>query len=213
MVPGSYTFREQAGEHTFVFTIGSDGLISYGAPVSAFATGAGTNTLNVDGFETTVTSNLSSQWDVDYVIPPWQPAGATRVARTLPGAYVFREQAGEPTFAFTVGGDGLISFDPSLSAYVSGSGTNTLVVDGFEISVTSNLAAQWDVDQLIPPWQPVGATRIARTLPGLLVFREQSVEATFVFRVDTGGLIQDAPALFESLPVSGNGTTALVVGL
>ncbi len=135
-----------------------------------------------------------------------------------PGAYEFcNVRCGGTVFTFTVENDGTVDFDVSLEAYISGRGTDTLVVNGFTVNIdaTALTAATFGLQTVIGAALIVPSMEATVVQPVTLVPASYSFcdvrcgAATFAFSVEDDGTVDFDVALDGFL--SGRGTTTLVV--
>ncbi|MFH1724485.1 MAG: PKD domain-containing protein [Elusimicrobiota bacterium] len=210
-IPGDYSFRSNLGAQNFAFRLGSDGIISYDSSLDAYVDGRGTADLVVRGFPFTVdalslTVGRYSISDVSSLVPNDQ----VHAMAALPGEYSFRSNLGAQNFAFTLGPDGIITYDVSLESYVEGNGTAALVVNGFSFTVDARPLTVGryfigDASSHLPNDQVHTVTAI----PGDYTFASNLGAQKFAFTLGSEGIITYDVSL-ESY-AEGNGTAALVV--
>lgn len=114
-----------------VFTVHNDATITYDPSRQGVLDGTGTSTLIVRGVEINVNAtNLTApSFTVLNTIATGVPTSSIIQDLTvLPGSYTFFALDLSVDFDFTVAENGMVDFDPSLDAEVSGRGTNTLIV-------------------------------------------------------------------------------------
>ncbi len=127
----------------FVFTLNADGTVAYDPSFATVLSGQGTQTLTATGLNFHFVSQLSLNTSNFFIAGlPLQFSSGANSFNLLPGTYYIAYEADLPSgttnvgFQFTLGSDGTISYDSSLSSELSGEGTNTLTVTGVNMQVS-----------------------------------------------------------------------------
>jgi hypothetical protein len=130
-----------------------------------------------------------------------------------PGAYTFAGCGTGIGFSFSVGADGLVSYNPALEVFLDGAGTSGLVVQGFPVTIDGrgltdgfyldNLGNEACLDQ--------SQVQAFTLLPGDYIFLTcTSSPLGLRFTVGPDGKISYDPSL-EPFILDGAGTSGLVV--
>jgi len=210
-LPGTYSIVDtDAVGAPLHFTVSAAGTVSYDPSLEGILTGAGTSTLTVHGVTVTIdATHLSLQaLDVDNANVPLTSQPFTFAA--LPGQVVLADPGEGALVRFTIGQDGTVSYDPSLQGILSGSGTNTLVINGVTVTIdATRLSLQTIiVDGAIRP--ATSAPFTFTGLPGTAYLEDAGGEgATVFFTLNADGTVSYDPSLQGV--VTGNGTNTLVV--
>jgi hypothetical protein len=139
-------------------------------------------------------------------------SNAVTVLDVQPGLHTFCAPASADCFQFSVLNDGTLSFAPELAAYVSGQGSSTLVVTGFDVNfnATALSSSTFNIN-----YNEVGGTHFVNApstftlLPGLYTFCAPASADCFQFSVLNDGMLAFDAALDPI--VGGRGTNALSV--
>jgi cysteine-rich repeat protein len=138
-----------------------------------------------------------------------------RTLNLLPGSYgEFNVPAGSESasFPFMVSPSGTVDFDPSVNAYVSGRGTDTLVVTGLPLTVdaTSLSTVQFGILAGNAGIRPTSSPAVMQLLPGDYAFNSPNTpNIGFPFTFTTGGTVTFDPSV--GTYVSGQNTSTLTV--
>ncbi len=128
VAPGEYSLQ-QAGNDIAAFTVFSDATVDYDASFSGIFSGRGTNTLLVHGQRIVVNTSLqdSGSFTVTPLTQTMDAGGRATQLDLLPDSQLHYT---DPNFSFdfTVDSSGLVQFDASLDAQVSGRGTRELLL-------------------------------------------------------------------------------------
>ena len=229
LTPGIYTlssaltFEVTTTGGAIQFEVTQAGTLDYDSSLDSVLSGRGSTTLTVQGVSLTVDATaLDARLLFSmYGVVSSQSVSSAQVVTLVPGQNEFHIAGQIPNFGFffDMGSDGVIDFDPTLDAYVSGRGTSTLTVTGFPVTIdTSNLTA--------PQFAFMGHQGIDATSGGVSLqlmphgYNLQSAVTTTAttragrvdFTVETDGTITlTNPALEADGIVSGDGTNALAV--
>ena len=213
---GNYRFIGGHGNHTtFHFTVDNAGKVQFDEALDGFVSGRGTDTLVVAGY--TFQADATAMTPQATAVHPLsgQDTTGTRMHTMIgiPGLYIFKGGHGNhTTVIFTVGNDGTIGFEPALDGFVSGRGTDTLVVTGYEFHADATaLSPQPNNVRPLSGQDHTGTRMHTMTgVPGLYLFiGGYGNWTTFKFTVENDGTIDFDPTLDEF--VSGRATDTLVV--
>jgi hypothetical protein len=118
---------DAAGTGAIVFTVNSNGTVSYAPALQGILTGQGTSTLVIHGAAVTIdaTALHTTSLLVDYTIR--ESTSVPFTLRLLPGPDVVADALGHAV-VFTINADGTISYAPSLAGKLLGQGTTTLTI-------------------------------------------------------------------------------------
>jgi hypothetical protein len=188
-----------------------DGKLEFDVSLDAFLSGRGTDTLVVLGFPIDIDATaLSAEFfNIDFG-SAFSTVAITQL-RFLPGTHSFHAPASSNSFFFAITPEGLLEFDGTLDGFVSGRGTDTLVVTGFPITFDATaLGSGFFVIQS-------GAAGVGETetltalslLPGNHRFQEFPTGVAFDFMVSLAGTVDYGMSLDDVL--LGRGTSLLVV--
>lgn len=145
--PGTYDLQFNTNgfpnDPVVTFTVESNGVIDFDASLDGFVSGRGTSTLVLNGFPVTVDgTSLSYRFLNMFWIPgisvlndfeiPLQLLPGTHQLFINTNANSFPEN---PVILFSVSELGEIDFDMSLDGFISGRGTDTLVLNGFPVTI------------------------------------------------------------------------------
>lgn len=215
--PGSYEFQSGAFPLNWTFTVTHEGHLDYVPELDVrqggFLSGSGTTTLVVSGFR--IALNGTSLATTNYAIAnttPWLPATASHTLHLLPGHYQFIQGNGPvPAVDFQVRMDGTIDYPVTSDAFLSGRGTATYSIGGFEITLdgTQLSTATYNVAN-ITSWLPSKDKHTLHLLPGPYQFNQGNgpvPEADFEVRMD--GTVDYAGTSDAFL--TGRGTSTLVI--
>ena len=145
--PGTYDLQFNTkgfpNDPVVTFTVESDGVIDFDASLDGFVSGRGTSTLVLNGFPVTVDgTSLSYRFLNMFWIPGISVLNDFEIPlQLLPGTHqLFINTAANsfpenPVIFFSVNVQGEIDFDMSLDGFVSGRGTDTLVLNGFPVTI------------------------------------------------------------------------------
>jgi hypothetical protein len=212
--PGAYTFHAPPSSPLLVaFTVTATGTVDVDPPVS-YASGSG-STLTVTGLPLTVDATTLSThgWGLGGDAGHGSTSAISTV-NLLPGLHSFQLPAGNSTsqFTFALGSDGSIGSDPVLPVYATGTGTSTLTVAGFPLTVdaTALSANGWGLSGG-EVGRPTAAISTVRLLPGPWRFELPAGHPgmTFVFTLGNDGTL-DFDSSHDAY-VSGRGTATLTV--
>lgn len=143
---GSYQFQPGAGlVGDFRFRVTPGGLIDFDAASDGFLSGRGTDTLVVQGYtidvDATALSNdaflLPNTFGLR-TLPDSLDSSVVQTLTLVPVRGGYRIQVGAAQvgdFRWNVDLNGEIDFDPAFDGFLSGRGTDTLVVQGFAVNV------------------------------------------------------------------------------
>jgi hypothetical protein len=208
MLPGTYQMA--ATEHSgFTFTVSADGTVAYDPGLDTEVSGAGTPTLTVRGAPVTVdaTTLAYTKYSIYLESNGDLTNNGPHTIRLLPGQHSFEPTSTATAVRFTTNLAGTLDYDPALSGFVSGAGTNSLTVRGFPITVDATavdvtsyriLTDLGSLDNLGP--------HTLRVVPGTYQFSVPSVN--FLFQVDGAGTVgYDASQGY----LAGGGTATLTI--
>jgi hypothetical protein len=204
LLPGRHEFV--TGFATIFYTVTPDGRFDYDPALGGFVSGAGTTTLVVRGLPVTVdVTQLSNSgyYLAQDIVAPFDNTTAHTV-RLMPGLHEF--VSGYVTFFYTVTADGRFEYDSSMSSYLDGSGTTTLVVRGLPVTIdATRMAGAFFLANDVGT-QFDNTVHVVRLLPGQHFFFTTAL--SFFFTVQPDGTVDYDPGLTG---VSGRGTSTLVV--
>jgi hypothetical protein len=158
----------------FAFSLDSTGKVDYASGLDGFLDGAGTTTLEVEGYAMTIDAEgLDDTYT--WGIPGFGQFATTPpvTLRMIPGGYVVSHRVFTEQFTFEVDGNGKFQELPATfkGEVVSGTGTSTL-----------RIGVSFDIDVL----QPINAD-------GSSIFREgRTIPVKVELRDDAGALVADA---------------------
>ncbi|MDH5585325.1 MAG: FG-GAP-like repeat-containing protein, partial [Nitrospirota bacterium] len=136
LMPGDHVVRQQNGIGGADFTFTADPAtktVAYAANLDVsqggFLSGQGTTTLVIGGFpiQINATALSTATFDIPGTITGLD-ATVVQPLQMIPGDYQFNPATGT-TFTFTVTPAGTIDFVPALDGFITGRGTNTLVIN------------------------------------------------------------------------------------
>jgi hypothetical protein len=141
--PGVYAYQIGSGQiPDFVFTVTSAGLIDYVAADDTFLSGRGTSTLVIRGFPIRIdATRLTGQG----ILLPSSPSEGEPNAGWITDQTVWllpaqnystlQGPAMTGNFIFDIGLDGLVHYNSAFSGFVSGDGTTTMTLRGYDLCV------------------------------------------------------------------------------
>jgi hypothetical protein len=209
-LPGTYTIvDDEAVGASVQFTVAANGTVSYDPSLEGILTGSGTSTLTVHGITVTIdATHLSLQaLDVDDAIVPLTSQPFTFSA--LPGQLFLADPQEDTALYFTINQDGTIGYDPSLQGIFTGSGTNTLVVNGLTVTIDATRLSLQSiiVDDAIEP--STASPFIFTGLPGSVALVDDGEGAYVTINLNADGTVSYDPSLEGVL--SGSGSSTLVI--
>jgi hypothetical protein len=205
LLPGPHRVYTSTGS-SLPFRVTRTGTVEYD-DTTGLLTGAGSTTLALHGLPVTVDVSSLGYTNTTVGNTGWPAAQPVRTYRLWPDLHLVLTSSGH-RIPFTVTDNGKVAYDASRAGMFTGSGTTTLVVHGF--SVTLNVT---DLDYLNPTINGVPAGPKLRTL-GLLPGPHNLVvgdRASSTFTVTDTGKIQYEPRL-EGILTGAGGTTLTVHG-
>jgi hypothetical protein len=218
--PGTYVLSTYAsGWQPHSFEVLPNGTVAYDPASEAFFSGAGTNTLTVDGltFNLQLSAGFSpSWWSLGGITPLTSGTVRNATVTALPGTYSFSVY-GHSSVSFSLLSDGTISYNSESEPYISGAGTNTLTIDGYPLAIDASALTGEGAPPNDSLWQisrygslDAAPTKTIRVLPGELIFQTYAGPWAYVsFNVGADGLVGYAPAMDGVL--EGAGTPSLFV--
>ncbi len=100
------------------------------------------------------------------VTPKFVDAGSVQDIQLAPGIYGFQFASGyHADFTFQVTGTGTVTYDPAFADFLSGAGTPTLTLSGFEVTLDARALGGIGLILAQMPGQSPFALRTARLLP------------------------------------------------
>lgn len=180
LAPGNYNVQLAPGGFPGVISVSSARTVSYAASLEGTVyTGQGTNTLSLVSYP--ITMDASDLSGTALVVGLENPEPAQTFVYNLPGG-LYRLQGlpgGVQPYVFSVGTDGLVSYDAALEGtVVTGAGTTSIALVGhpirllstqlednvFETRLNNLFVGQQDVTYRLP----VGSFRLQSAIGGLL---------------------------------------------
>jgi hypothetical protein len=131
------------------FGVGLDGLIAYPDRFEGCLSGRGTRTVTFNGFPINVDARQLSTTEFN-IIQAFtlfnQPSGVVQTYRLLPplvGSYGSWQAGGVvwPSLGLTVDFDGHVGYPSSADGWVTGRGTDTLVIHGYPVEIDATATA------------------------------------------------------------------------
>jgi hypothetical protein len=133
LLPGPYQFSTFF--NSFDWSVLASGLVDFAPALDGFASGRGTTTLRVNGYEVQIDGTALGPGTIDLRTFGFAPGAGLDQSQVhslwlVPGTYEYGPPLGSgPTrFTWTLLIDGTIDFNPALEPCVSGRGTNRLTV-------------------------------------------------------------------------------------
>jgi hypothetical protein len=217
VLPGLYRFETPASHAgmTFHFTLGIDGILQFDPALDAYVSGRGTSALTVAGFPLTIDATALSHPDFNMLSGGAGSGLSSQVTtfRFLPttaSPLTFQSPSStQNLFPFTFSTSGIVDYDLSLDAYVSGRGTSTLTISGFPITIDATAVP-------VPDWNIAYAfggpnqVRTARQVPGLYDLHLPASSNNVVYYTVTGLGTIDFDPVYDFC-VRGRGTNVLEV--
>ena len=225
LLPGAYAFgystsaSANAAFLNVIFTVGTDGKISYDSSYNNLMSGSGSTKLTVSGLTENILSLLTADGLNLSGIYTWNQStfgSKPNVLQLLPGKYVIGYFAGSTNgggtfnnFEFAIASNGAISVDPSLLSIVSPNG-NSLTINGalssFDLRHVSGASSfiLADINDNIS----TGSVATLALLPGNHAILAPSYNVDF--KNDSAGAVVPDPT-FSSVQ-TGSGTPVLVYG-
>jgi hypothetical protein len=155
--PGAYLFRV-GPTADFTFAVTPAGTVDYQVSFQAFLSGGGTSTLTIAGFPVTLDARRLSGAGIQLAGPPGQDWITYQRVRMVPAtSYQVRQGCAPASFAFALGLDGKLSYDPNLDlgagGFLHGNGTTTLEFLGYPLYVDARAAggtgiAIWPIHEM-----------------------------------------------------------------
>ena len=213
VLPGTQTIAQYDDPSTACnFTVALNGDVSYEQSLDNVFSGQGTTTLVVNGVTITVNAHLLSDpsigIDYNFLESTTTPFPLT----VLPGTQTISQYDDVGTaFNFMVDGNGNVSFDSSLSSFLSVQNNTTLIISGVTITVdaTALTNTTLQIDQDI--FDSTAAAFSLTVLPGTQTIEEVYNEGTaFSFTVAADGTITGLP--YSSSIVTAQGSTLVITG-
>ncbi len=224
LIPATYGFLVGSGQvATFRWTIAINGAIEYDAEFDDFLGGRGSDTLVVNGHSVRVdarglsgtaiaiasTFGLNLPIDSSTIIPlNLVPIG---------GGYLFQVgSANIGLFRWNISLGGMIEYDVDFDDFLSGRGTDTLEVIGYDIFIDATALGPGSLRIFNiygdPARDPtvVHRMRLIPTPSYSFLFRDPTETCSFQFFVLIDGTLDYDPSLDSC--VSGRGTNTLTVG-
>jgi hypothetical protein len=129
LLPGTNQLWGPGGAaETLAFTVTAAGVVGYDSSLEGILTGAGGNTLVVEGVTFTINATALGNSGLELDGDPNLGTASPITVHVIPGLNVLYSYALNEGFVITVALDGIISYDPSLDNVLSGAGTNTLMI-------------------------------------------------------------------------------------
>ena len=224
LTPGTYSFQPGPGSvMACSFRVTAEGRIDFEAACNSFLSGRGTDTLVVRGH--TIKLDARALSSTGFLLPNgfgladhMMSSTEVRSLTLVPlNAYVFQVGAGAVgNFSWGIDQAGRITYDPAFDAFLSGRGTDTLVVRGHTIKLDAR--ALGNAGFILPNVFGLGDQMMSSTemqtltlvpVRGSYVFRSGVDNARFELNLDHVGFISYAPGFSGSL--FGLGTDTLRV--
>lgn len=221
LLPGAATFADST-QHFFDLTLSPTGAVQLAAGASGAASVAG-SVVTVSGLPVTIDARAFGDGSVSWGISGGRHSGAAsplsgaQTVRLLPGtgAYTWLTAAQVQNFQFTVDASGAVAYpatkDVAQGGFLRGSGTSTLVVEGFPVTLDATGLSE-------TAFGVRGATSVNRStatpvtlhlIPANNYSLEDSAGHGYLFGVDDAGHVTYASGLEGEL--TGGGTTTLGV--
>jgi hypothetical protein len=223
LVPGIYTSAGGNGNHTaFNVTLDQDGKWTYLPGVDGFLSGAGTDTLVIDGYAVSADATGLTPQNMGLIAIQSFHSSVAASWTLVPGLYrIVGGPGNNATFDVTLGNGGHWTYGSGFEDFLSGAGSAVLVVDGFQCFIDARelhdqaLSAYFGllfIDSA--PGRSTDTVQEYSILPGLyrLDVPTPWPGSNFLFNVDNDGLAQNLPPSHLGIPVTGAGTNTLLIG-
>jgi len=224
LTPGAYSLQPGSGSvMACSFSVTAEGRIDFEGACSSFLTGRGTDTLVVRGH--TIKLDARALSSTGFLVPnafgladQMMPSTEVRSLTLVPfNAYVFQVGSGAVgNFSWGIDQAGRITYDPAFDSFLSGRGTDTLVVRGHTIKLDARALSSTGflvpnafglADQMMPSTEVRSLTLVP--LNAYVFQVGAGLLADFSWGIDQAGRITYDPA-FDSF-LSGRRTDTLVV--
>ncbi|MEW6429928.1 MAG: hypothetical protein AB1730_00355 [Myxococcota bacterium] len=221
LLPGAATFVDST-LHRFDLTLSQTGAVQVEPGVASAVSVAGT-VVTVSGLAITIDASAIGDGAVSWGLSGGRHNGApsplsgAQTVRLLPGSgpYTWVTAAQVQSFQFTVDASGAVTYpsakDVSQGGFLRGSGTSTLIVEGFPVVVDASTLSEsvFTVRGLMAVNQPSNSPVTLRLIPATNYSLEDGGGHTYLFGVDDAGHVTYASGLEGEL--TGAGTTTLSV--
>jgi hypothetical protein len=216
LTPGTYRFQTPATMSTVsavTFEVTADGKVDYSPSLGGFLSGAGESTLRLHGYAVGVDATPLSYQKLDLKV-----AGVERgfdstepqPLQLLPGTHRLEAPAKSFGVEFEVTADGKVGYDAGLGGLLSGEGTSTLDVRGYEIAVDARQTSYAGMAvQYAPGRADAEGVRRSRLVPGFHAVVGPGGQGAVAFTVKAGGAVDYARNLDDAL--GGRDSNTLVV--
>ena len=209
-LPGTYSIvDDEAVGASVQFTVSAGGTVSYDPSLEGILTGSGTSTLTVHGITVTIDATHLSLQTLDVDDSEVSLTSQPFTFSALPGQIFLGDPQEATVMQLTINPDGTVTYDPSLQGIFTGSGTNTLTVNGVTVTID---ATQLSIPSVIVDNAVRTGTSTPITftgLPGSIVFADLSEGAFVRFDLNADGTVSYDPSLEGIL--SGSGTSTLLI--
>ncbi len=202
LLPGPHAlWNDDTDQIAFNLTAGTtnangtvNGIVSYDPSLQGILTGAGSNTLTVNGVAVTINATaLTSGYIVVNYFDEFQ--GQLFTVHLLPGTnYLWGPGGSAEALAFTVTAGGIVGYDSSLQGVLTGAGSNTLIVKGVSFTINATALGNSEIEL---DYAPLGtATSITVVvIPGVNDLYSYALNEGFVITVALNGDISYDPSL------------------
>lgn len=138
---GDYAVCAPYSLNCLAFSVDTNNHFQYDTSLDTCFDGAGTSALTVTGFDIALDTSALSHARFNLTGPGKSHSiigynnSGVQTANLLPGDYLFCAPYHTNGLAFTVDTSGLLRFDPSPGTFLSGAGTTTLTMTGFDFTL------------------------------------------------------------------------------
>jgi len=134
LAAGSYTLTGPGRQAVLDFEITGDHRVTYDPALEGTFTGNGTSRFTVHGSRITLDTTAIDYSTAGISGLPRQTTDRHHTFRVLPGNYYIVTANGRSYF-FDVTNNGRVTYDPALAGHLTGTGTATLAVHGFPVTL------------------------------------------------------------------------------
>jgi len=229
LTTGNYLFCAPYNRYCLPFSVDSSGDFQYDSSVDAYFEGAGTKALVVTGLEITLETSALSHYrfnlkdELEHQSVIGYNNNGSQTATLLPGDYFFCAPYHTNCLPFSVevdpnGPDGLISYATPFDTWLSGIGTSTLTVTGFDFTLETSALSHTrfnimneTLNSMIVGYNNNG-TQAVNVLPGNYAFCAPYNTNCIAFSMSSSGVITYDASLDDFFD-GNNSTTLTVTGL